>query len=164
MPRSDFEFCLNFYGVNHVWNLYKSTPHCQGQLGVKTYCCCLLWRPKLCVLFSTEDLCSAYCLQRKAREQIICRKLPVIILAERQCYHYCYGRQFVALCIVYSRDSLFIVVSDGKGLSQLACQEEWKNCGVVMLFTCKLVRSHPDSKEGVRCETWSTEINSKILD
>ncbi len=27
------------------------------------------------------------------------------------------------------------------------------SCNVVMLFTCTLVRSHPDSKEGVRCET-----------
>jgi hypothetical protein len=34
---------------------------------------------------------------------------------------------------------------------------------VVMLFTCTLVRSHPeDSKEGVRCETRPTEISSKI--
>jgi hypothetical protein len=37
------------------------------------------------------------------------------------------------------------------------------SCNVVMLFTCTLVRSHPDSKEGVRCETRSIEINSKIL-
>jgi hypothetical protein len=32
-----------------------------------------------------------------------------------------------------------------------------------MLFTCTLVRSHTDSKEGVRCETRFVEINSKIL-
>jgi hypothetical protein len=38
------------------------------------------------------------------------------------------------------------------------------SCSVVVLFTCTLVRSHPhlDSKEGVRCETQSIEINSKI--
>ncbi len=33
-----------------------------------------------------------------------------------------------------------------------------------MLFDCTLVRSHPDSKEGIWCETQPTEINSKILD
>jgi hypothetical protein len=38
------------------------------------------------------------------------------------------------------------------------------SCSIVMLFTCTLVRSHPDSKEGVRCETRSIEIISKILD
>jgi hypothetical protein len=32
-----------------------------------------------------------------------------------------------------------------------------------MVFTCTLVRSHPDSTEGVRCETRPSEINSKIL-
>jgi hypothetical protein len=32
-----------------------------------------------------------------------------------------------------------------------------------MLFTCTSVRSHPDSKEGVRCEIRSVEINSKIM-
>jgi hypothetical protein len=37
-------------------------------------------------------------------------------------------------------------------------------CSVVTLLTCTLVRSHPDSKEGDRCETRSIEINSKILD
>jgi hypothetical protein len=37
------------------------------------------------------------------------------------------------------------------------------DCNIIMLFTCTLVRSHPDSKEGVRCETPPTEINSKIL-
>ncbi len=73
---------------------------------------------------------------------------------------------------------------DGKGLDQPACQGEWKKCrkkrknsnadvmyicvpfvtcNVVMLFTCLLVRSHPDSKEGVRCEIRPIEINSKIL-
>jgi hypothetical protein len=38
------------------------------------------------------------------------------------------------------------------------------SCSVVMLFTCTLVRSHPDSKEGIRCKIRSVEINSKILD
>ncbi len=33
------------------------------------------------------------------------------------------------------------------------------SCRVVMLFTCTLVRSHPDSKEGIRCE-----IRSEIWD
>ncbi len=37
------------------------------------------------------------------------------------------------------------------------------SCNVVMLFTCTLVRSHPDSKESIRCETRPIEINSKIL-
>ncbi len=37
------------------------------------------------------------------------------------------------------------------------------SCGVIMLFTCTLVRSHPDSREGVRCEIQPTEINSKVL-
>ncbi len=37
-------------------------------------------------------------------------------------------------------------------------------CSIVMLFTCTLVRSHPDSMEGIRGETRSIEINSKILD
>ncbi len=37
------------------------------------------------------------------------------------------------------------------------------SCNVVMLFTCTLVRSRADSKEGVRCETRPSEINSKIL-
>jgi hypothetical protein len=31
-----------------------------------------------------------------------------------------------------------------------------------MIFTCTLVRNHPDT-EGVRCETRSAAINSKIL-
>ncbi len=38
------------------------------------------------------------------------------------------------------------------------------SCSVVMLFTCTLVRSRPDSNEGVRCETRSVGTNSKILD
>ncbi len=38
------------------------------------------------------------------------------------------------------------------------------SCSVVMLFTCTSVRSHPDSNEGVRCETQSIGTNSKILD
>jgi hypothetical protein len=29
------------------------------------------------------------------------------------------------------------------------------SCSVVISFTCTSVRSHPDSKEGVRCETRS---------
>jgi hypothetical protein len=33
-----------------------------------------------------------------------------------------------------------------------------------MLFTCTLVRSCPDSNEGVRCETRSVGTNSKILE
>ncbi len=37
------------------------------------------------------------------------------------------------------------------------------SCSVVVLFTCTLVRSHPDSDEGVKCETRSIGINSKIL-
>jgi hypothetical protein len=37
------------------------------------------------------------------------------------------------------------------------------SCSVVMLFTCTSVGSHPDRKEGVRCEIRSVEINSKIL-
>jgi hypothetical protein len=37
------------------------------------------------------------------------------------------------------------------------------SCSIVMLFTCTSVRSHPDSKEGARCETRSVGINSKIL-
>jgi hypothetical protein len=37
------------------------------------------------------------------------------------------------------------------------------SCSVVVLFTCTLVRSHPDSKGGVRCETRLIEITSKIL-
>ncbi len=37
------------------------------------------------------------------------------------------------------------------------------SCNIVMLFTCTLVRSHPDNKEGVRCETRFVEMNSKIL-
>ncbi len=32
-----------------------------------------------------------------------------------------------------------------------------------MLFTCTLVRSRPDSNEGVRCETRSVGTRSKIL-
>ncbi len=73
---------------------------------------------------------------------------------------------------------------DGKGLDLPTRQGKWKkcrkksknsnayvmyicvpcvSCNVVMLFTCLLVRSHPDSKEGVRCETRPIEINSKIL-
>ncbi len=32
-----------------------------------------------------------------------------------------------------------------------------------MLFSCALVRSHPDSNEGVKCETRSVGTNSKIL-
>ncbi len=60
------------------------------------------------------------------------------------------------------------LVSDRKGLNQPACQEEWKkcrgkrrivmpmwciymcahmSCSVVMLFSCTLVRSHPDSRK-----------------
>jgi hypothetical protein len=75
-------------------------------------------------------------------------------------------------------------VSDRKGLNQPACQEEWKkcrrkrrivmlmwciymcahvSCSVVMLFTCTLVRSYPDSKRSVRCETRPLEISGKIL-
>jgi hypothetical protein len=38
------------------------------------------------------------------------------------------------------------------------------SCRVVMLFTCTLVRSRPDSNEGVRCETRSVGTNSNILD
>jgi hypothetical protein len=34
---------------------------------------------------------------------------------------------------------------------------------IVVLFTCTLVRSHPDSNEGVRCETRPIGISSKIL-
>jgi hypothetical protein len=62
------------------------------------------------------------------------------------------------------------LVSDGKGLNQPACQEEWKkcrrkrrivmsmwciymcahmSCGVIMFFTCTLVRSHPDSRKAL---------------
>jgi hypothetical protein len=37
------------------------------------------------------------------------------------------------------------------------------SCSVVVLFTCTLVRSHPDSDEGVKCETRSVGTNSKIL-
>ncbi len=37
------------------------------------------------------------------------------------------------------------------------------SCSIVVLFTCTLVRSRPDSNEGVRCETRSVRINSKIL-
>jgi hypothetical protein len=36
------------------------------------------------------------------------------------------------------------------------------SCNVVMMFTCTLVRGHPDSR-GARCEAWTVEINSKIL-
>ncbi len=78
-----------------------------------------------------------------------------------------------------------LLVSDGKGLDQPACQEEWKkcrrkrrivmrmwciymcahmSCSSIMLFTCTLVRSPPDSMEGIRCETRPVEINSMILD
>ncbi len=32
-----------------------------------------------------------------------------------------------------------------------------------MLFTCALVRSHPDSNEGFKCETRSVGTNSKML-
>jgi hypothetical protein len=35
-------------------------------------------------------------------------------------------------------------------------------CSFVVMFTCTLVRSHPDSR-GARCETWTIAINSKIL-
>ncbi len=38
------------------------------------------------------------------------------------------------------------------------------SCSVVMLFTCKLVRNHPDGNEGVKCEIRSVGTNSKILD
>ncbi len=33
-----------------------------------------------------------------------------------------------------------------------------------MLFTCALVRSHPNGNEGVKCEIRSVGTNSKILD
>jgi hypothetical protein len=38
------------------------------------------------------------------------------------------------------------------------------SCSVVLLFTCTLVRSRPDSNEGVKCEIRSVGANSKILD
>ncbi len=37
------------------------------------------------------------------------------------------------------------------------------SCSVVMLFTCTSVRSHPDSKERVRCKIQSVGVNSKRL-
>jgi hypothetical protein len=37
------------------------------------------------------------------------------------------------------------------------------SCSVVMLFTCTLVRSRPDSNERVKCETRSVGTNSKML-
>jgi hypothetical protein len=78
----------------------------------------------------------------------------------------------------------FVHVSDGKVLSQPACQEEWRSvkkrknsnidvmyicvpmcvsCSATMLFTCTLVRSRPDSNEGVTCETQSIGTSSKML-
>jgi hypothetical protein len=36
-------------------------------------------------------------------------------------------------------------------------------CKTVVLFTCTLMRSRPDSNEGVKCETRSVGTNSKIL-
>jgi hypothetical protein len=81
------------------------------------------------------------------------------------------------------------IVSDWKGLDQPACQERWKRCkkkrrkknsdanvmyiqyvcpcvsySVVGLFTCTLVRSHPDSNEGDECETrsiWDKQQDTK---
>jgi hypothetical protein len=35
-------------------------------------------------------------------------------------------------------------------------------CKIVMMFTCTLVRSHPDSRRRWG-ETWTSAINSKIL-
>ncbi len=37
------------------------------------------------------------------------------------------------------------------------------SCSAAVLYTCTLVRSRPDSNEGVKCETWSVGTNSKIL-
>jgi hypothetical protein len=37
------------------------------------------------------------------------------------------------------------------------------SCSIVVLFNCTLVRSRPDSNEGVGCETQSVETNIKIL-
>jgi hypothetical protein len=37
------------------------------------------------------------------------------------------------------------------------------SCSAAMLFTCTLVRSRPDSNEGVKCETCSVGTNSKVL-
>ncbi len=37
------------------------------------------------------------------------------------------------------------------------------SCSAAVLFSCTLVRSCPDSNEGVKCGTRAVETNSKML-
>jgi hypothetical protein len=37
------------------------------------------------------------------------------------------------------------------------------SCSAAVLFACTLVRSRPDSNEGVKCETRAVGTNSKML-